>query len=120
MKRKKRTYRHFEKDERERMFAQWRAGATVAQLSEVLGREYNSVRVHLLSTGGFSPREPKPNPHQLTEADREAISRGVATGRSGSCCLSPPIGAGHARATAAPGIPPCACSVSAAPAIGSR
>jgi IS30 family transposase len=79
-KRRKRTYWRFESEERELLFGLWRAGATVAQLSEALGRDYNSVRMHLMSTGGFSPRKPKPNPHHLTATDREVISRGAALG----------------------------------------
>jgi IS30 family transposase len=82
---KKRSYRVFEADERRQLFASWRAGSTVQQLSEALGRDYNSVRMHLMSTGGFSPKEPKPDPRFLNEAEREVISRGVAAKRSLRC-----------------------------------
>jgi IS30 family transposase len=90
-KRRTRAYWHFETEERELMFGLWRAGATVAELSGVLARDYNSVRVHLLKTGGFSPKQPKPNPRHLTEAERETISRGAAVGR-GVRCIAAEIG----------------------------
>ncbi len=89
--RAKRAYLPFEPEELDLMFPLWRAGATVAEVSEALGRDYNSVRVHLLSTGGLSPRVPKSNPCHLTEAEREAISRGIAAGR-GVRCIAAELG----------------------------
>lgn len=82
MKRKKRAYRHFSKAECEQMFERWRGGESIAAIAEGLTRDPNSVRVHLLSTGGFSPREPKPSCRHLREAERELITRGLAAGRS--------------------------------------
>lgn len=81
MKRKKRAYRHFTKAERDQLFERWRGGESMAAVASALVRDPNSVRVQLLSTGGFSPREPKPNARHLREAEREVITRGVAAGR---------------------------------------
>lgn len=81
MKRKKRAYRHFTKAERDQLFERWRTGESIAAVASALVRDPNSVRVQLLSTGGFSPRQPKPNPRHLSEAEREIITRGVAANR---------------------------------------
>jgi len=72
---RKRVCRPIEGAERGQLFAWWRAGCTVAQVSDLLGRDYASVRMHLLAAGGFSPREPKVNARHLTDDEREVISR---------------------------------------------
>lgn len=82
MARKKRRYRVFSKAERKELFRRWRDGELMADISRALARNENAVRVHLLSTGGFSPRERKRCRRQLSEAEREHISRGLASGHS--------------------------------------
>jgi IS30 family transposase len=82
MARTKRRYRYFSKAEREELFRRWRGGELMADISRALARDQNAVRVHLLSTGGFSPRERKRHAGQLSEAEREHISRGLASGHS--------------------------------------
>jgi IS30 family transposase len=78
MTRRKRTYRHFSIVERAELYARWRNGQIMADIARDLGRDENSVRVRLLSTGGFSPPEPRRGPQHLRDDEREAISRGLA------------------------------------------
>ncbi len=82
MARKKRRYRYFSKAERKELFQRWRGGELMADISRALARDENAVRVHLLSTGGFSPRDRQRNVGHLGEAEREYISRGLALGYS--------------------------------------
>ena len=82
MARKRRPYRWFTKTERKELFRRWRAGELMADISRALARDENAVRVQLLSTGGFSPHERTRSRRQLSEAEREGISRGLASGHS--------------------------------------
>ena len=82
MARRKRRYRFFSKTERQELFRRWRGGELMADISRALACDENAVRVHLLSTGGFSPHERKRNARQLSEAEREQISRGLAMDHS--------------------------------------
>lgn len=79
MARRKRRYRFFSKGERKELFRRWRGGELMADISRALARDENAVRVHLLSTGGFSPPERERNVQHLGEAEREQISRGLAS-----------------------------------------
>ena len=82
MARKKRRYRLFSKAERQELFRRWRGGELMADISRALVRDENAVRVHLLSTGGFSPHEWKRSPKHLSQQEREHISRKLASGDS--------------------------------------
>src|SRR5512140_21869 len=82
MARKKRRYRFFSKTERKELFQRWRSGELMADISRAPVRDENAVRIHLLSTGGLSPPERKRSARQLSEAEREHISRGLASGDS--------------------------------------
>lgn len=82
MARTKRQYRHFSKAERQELWRRWRAGELMADISRALTRDENSVRVHLLATGGFSPKAHKRSEWHLSEPEREHISRGLSSGHS--------------------------------------
>jgi len=82
MARKKRRYRFLSKTERRELFRRWRGGELMADIARALARDENTVRVQLLSTGGFSPRPRTRNARQLGAAEREHISRALAAGLS--------------------------------------
>ena len=68
--------------ERQEMWTRWRAGDSISGIANTLGRRVSVVWAHLLRTGGIKPHVRRRNPRQLSEADREEISRGVVLGRS--------------------------------------
>ena len=68
--------------ERRELWRRWRAGESLCQISQALGRRDGSVHSVLRSQGGFSPAERRRSPRVLSLAEREEISRGVIAGQS--------------------------------------
>src|SRR3954471_22243738 len=59
-----------------------RAGANWRKVATEIGRPLSTVMLYALSTGGVQPRDRCRSARQLTFADREEISRGLAEGLS--------------------------------------
>ena len=68
--------------EQEAVWAQRRAGASLRLIARRLGKHTPAVRGFVLETGGVYRRSPTRPQRSLTAAEREAISRGVASGAS--------------------------------------
>lgn len=68
--------------ERAELWARWREGETMAQISRELGRWKSHVGRVLEGHGGISPAERKRADRALTLGHREEISRGICAGRA--------------------------------------
>jgi IS30 family transposase len=64
------------------MWARWKKGETLSQISSVLGKARSSVHGFLLKDGGIAPRTCARNERHLNTTEREEISRGLAAGMS--------------------------------------
>ncbi|MDP9479008.1 MAG: IS30 family transposase [Actinomycetota bacterium] len=64
------------------LWERWRAGESISDISRALQKAPGSIHGLLEATGGFSPPERRRRRCALTLAEREEISRGLATGES--------------------------------------
>jgi IS30 family transposase len=64
------------------MWARWRNGQTLAEISDVLGKARSSIHDSLQREGGIAPRLCVRSKHHLSAIEREEISRGLAAGLS--------------------------------------
>ncbi len=64
------------------MWERWRAGESVSDIARALQKPPGSIHGMLRATGGISPPERRRRRCALTLAEREEISRGLATGES--------------------------------------
>jgi IS30 family transposase len=67
------------KTQQEALWARWKAGYRMRDIGRVLEVDHGSVRNVLCFHGGITPRERRRGPRALTFADREGISRGIAS-----------------------------------------
>ena len=68
--------------ERVEIWRQWKAGYSTRDIGRALGRKFGSIYMLLAPCGGIRPRERKRAPRTLTLAEREEISRGLASDAS--------------------------------------
>jgi len=68
-------------DKRE-IWSRWKAGETLHEIGRVYGKSHNAIRAVLLPRGGIPPLARRRSRLALTFAERENISRGVASGSS--------------------------------------
>jgi IS30 family transposase len=64
------------------MRERWRAGESISDIARALQKPPGSIHGMLEATGGFSPTQRRRRRGALTPAEREEISRGLATGES--------------------------------------
>jgi len=64
------------------LWERWRAGGSVGDIARRLRKPPGSIHGMLRATGGISPPERRRHGCALTPAEREEISRGLATGES--------------------------------------
>src|SRR5215211_6094110 len=64
------------------LWERWRAGESISDIARSLNKPPGSIHGMLEATGGFSPPERHRRRCALTPAEREEISRGLATGES--------------------------------------
>jgi len=64
------------------MWDRWQKGDSLHEIAGLFDRHHTSVRGVLASTGGIRPPERRRSKRALTLAEREEISRRVATGDS--------------------------------------
>lgn len=74
--------RGFSDPELAELWERWQAGETQAQIAAALGCVASKVFYELSRRGGFAPRVRRRAAQQLTLAEREEISRGLANARS--------------------------------------
>jgi IS30 family transposase len=64
------------------LWKRWRAGESISDIARALKKPPGSIHGMLEATGGISPSERRRRGCALTLAEREEISRGLATGES--------------------------------------
>jgi IS30 family transposase len=64
------------------MWDRWEKGDSMHEIARLFGRSHPAIGRILTLNGGFRPREKKRSPLALTLAEREIISRGLATQQS--------------------------------------
>ena len=64
------------------LWERWRAGESISDIARALQKAPGSIHGMIEATGGFSPPERHRRRCALTPAEREEISRGLATGQS--------------------------------------
>ncbi len=64
------------------LWERWRAGESISDIARALQKPPGSIHGMLEATGGFSPPERRRRSCALTPAEREEISRGLASGES--------------------------------------
>jgi DNA-binding NarL/FixJ family response regulator len=64
------------------IWSRWKAGQTLHEIGRVYGKPHPTIRKALLPCGGISPVARRRSRLALTLAEREDISRGLASGWS--------------------------------------
>jgi hypothetical protein len=64
------------------LWERWRAGEFISDIARALQKPPGSIHGMIEATGGFSPPERRRRRCALTPAEREEISRGLASGES--------------------------------------
>ena len=82
-----RQYKRLSPDDIDVMWSRWHHGETSVQISARLGCNRETVTWHVTRAGGLPPRARRRAARQLTLAEREEISRGLAQG-AGVCALA--------------------------------
>src|SRR5215468_4743368 len=68
--------------EKRDVWNRWKAGQTLHEIGRAYGKPHNSIRAVLLPRGGIPPVARRRSRLALTLAERENISRGIASGSS--------------------------------------
>jgi len=68
--------------QRVEVWRRWKAGESLHAIGRALGKDYVVVHLLLKRHGGIAPAPRRRSPRALTLAEREDISRGIATGCS--------------------------------------
>jgi hypothetical protein len=68
--------------EQDEVWRRWRRGESFGSIARGLGHRLPSVRSFIAETGGVRRRPPRRSPRSLSIAEREEISRGLASGHS--------------------------------------
>ena len=69
-------------EQRAETWRRWKSGYGVREIGRALGFDHGSIRSLLIQRGGFAPPARRRARSALTLAEREDISRGVASGAS--------------------------------------
>ena len=64
------------------MWRRWKAGESLHKIGRAFGKGHGSIRFLLTQRGGIVPATRRRSPRALTLAEREDISRGIASGSS--------------------------------------
>jgi hypothetical protein len=64
------------------MWRRWKAGESLHEIGRAFGKGHGSIRFLLTQRGGIVPAVRRRSPRTLTPAEREDISRGIASGSS--------------------------------------
>src|ERR1017187_6605516 len=69
-------------EQRIEMWRRWKAGESLHEIGRAFGKGNGSIRFLLAQRGGIVPAARRRSPRALTLAEREDISRGIASGLS--------------------------------------
>src|SRR6202158_3805316 len=64
------------------MWRRWKAGESLHEIGRAFGKGHGSIRFLLTQRGGIVPAVRRRSPRTVTAAEREDISRGIASGLS--------------------------------------
>jgi hypothetical protein len=67
-------------EQRTDMWRRWKAGESLHEIGRALGKGHGSIRFLLTQRGGIVPTARRRSLGTLTLAEREDISRGIASG----------------------------------------
>ena len=73
---------HYTETDKAVMWDRWQKGESLEKIAQLFDRTHSSVARILRQTGGIRPPKRVRSGRTLSLAEREEISRGVATGRS--------------------------------------
>ena len=79
---KQRRWIYYSAEQREEIWERWRRGESMSSIGRLFERGSSSIYNILEVTGGIRPPVRKRSQYALTMAERETISRGLATNRS--------------------------------------
>jgi IS30 family transposase len=68
--------------QRSDVWRRWKAGESLHEIGRACGKPHNCIRCVLLPSGGIAPAARRRSGRALTLAEREDISRGIASGSS--------------------------------------
>src|SRR5579862_5678229 len=68
--------------EKRDVWSRWKAGQSLHEIVRAFGKEHSCIRSVLLPSGGIRPAARRRSRLALTLAEREDISRGIASGSS--------------------------------------
>ena len=68
--------------QRSEIWSRWKSGQSLHEIGRAYGKPHNSIRCFLLPRGGIAPAVRRRSRLALTLAEREDISRGIASGSS--------------------------------------
>ena len=77
-----RRWRRYSEADKTLMWDRWQKGESLSSIAHLFDREHSSIERIFRETGGIRPRPRSRSKRSLTLAEREEISRGVATGCS--------------------------------------
>jgi DNA-binding CsgD family transcriptional regulator len=69
-------------EQRTEMWRRWKAGESLHEIGRTFGKYHGSIQFLLSQRGGIVPSARRRSPRTLTLAEREDISRGIASGSS--------------------------------------
>lgn len=79
---KYRTRVYYTEAQKALMWERWQQGASMREIAQLFGRHHSTVQGIISRAGGVRPRQRTRSSRSLSLAEREEISRGIATGRS--------------------------------------
>src|SRR2546427_6856785 len=68
--------------QRTEIWSRWKSGQSLHEIGRAFGKPHSSIRCLLLPRGGIPPKARRRSRLALTRAEREDISRGIASGSS--------------------------------------
>src|ERR1700688_2589599 len=69
-------------EQRTEVWRRWKAGESLHEIGRALGKDHGSIQFLLSQHGGIAPAVRRRSQRTLTLAEREDISRGIASGLS--------------------------------------
>ena len=69
-------------EQKTEMWRRWKAGESLHEIGRAFGKDHGSIQFLLSQHGGIVPAVRRRSPRTLTLAEREDISRGIASGSS--------------------------------------
>jgi IS30 family transposase len=69
-------------EQKAEIWQRWKAGASLHEIGRAFGKDHGSIQFLLAQHGGIAPTVRRRSQRTLTLAEREDISRGIASGAS--------------------------------------